>query len=71
MVRWKSKSHRLNAPPLRSRTRRPIRSAAAQCDLDGPRIPGPITSLNRFASMSSAFQLSQTVNVKSGDRGNA
>ena len=32
-------------PPIRSRAIRPIRTAAAQWELDGPRITGPITSL--------------------------
>jgi len=33
------------SPPIRSRARRPILSAAAQCELDAPRMTGPMTSL--------------------------
>jgi hypothetical protein len=58
-----------NAPPIKSRARRPIRSAAAQCELDSPRTTGPITSLNMLASTASAFPLSEAVTVKTGDRG--
>jgi hypothetical protein len=34
------------SPFIKSRRRRPILQAAALCELDGPRITGPITSLN-------------------------
>ncbi len=33
------------SPPIKSLAIRPILNAAAQCELDGPRITGPITSL--------------------------
>jgi hypothetical protein len=32
-------------PPHRSRASRPMRTDAAECELDGPRITGPTTSL--------------------------
>jgi hypothetical protein len=59
------------APPLRARARRPIRNAAARLDLAGPRITGPITSLNELASISSAFPLPQTLYVRTGGRGDS
>ena len=41
----KSMSISENFPSMRSWQMRPIRSEAAQCELDGPRITGPSTSL--------------------------
>ena len=38
-------STRSGSPPHRSRAMRPIRTEAAECELDGPRITGPMTSL--------------------------
>jgi len=69
LLRSKSTSTSSNAPPIRSRANRPIRSAAAQCEFAGPRVTGPIASLNRLASISSAFPLSQTTYVTTGDCG--
>jgi hypothetical protein len=36
---------------IRSRASRPMRSAAAQCDEDEPRITGPMTSLKMLTCM--------------------
>ena len=38
-------------PSIRSRARRPIRNAAAQWELDAPRITGPTTSLKMLTIM--------------------
>ena len=42
---WNSTRTSLISPPKRSRAMRPIRTAAAQWELEGPRITGPMTSL--------------------------
>ncbi len=44
-ARSNSTSTSVISPSIRSRASRPMRSAAAQCELDGPRITGPMTSL--------------------------
>ena len=49
-LRSNSTSTSVNSPLMRSRARRPMRSAAAQWELDGPRITGPITSLKMLTS---------------------
>jgi len=50
-ARSNSTSSVSGVPPTRSRASRPIRRAAAQCELDAPRITGPITSLKMLTSM--------------------
>ena len=50
-LRSNSTSTCLKVPSIRSSASLPIRSAAAQWELDGPRITGPITSLNMLTIM--------------------
>ena len=45
----------VGVPPSRSNNRRPIRTDAAECELDGPRMTGPMTSLKMLASRAMAF----------------
>ena len=50
-LRSNSTSTSSNSPSIRSRASRPMRSAAAQWELDGPRITGPMTSLKMLTSI--------------------
>ena len=64
-LRLNSTSTSSQSPPTRSRANRPMRSAAAQWELDGPRMTGPITSLKMLTIMEAALAGEVGLNLRS------